>query len=237
MRHQIFFCHLKSLAQYNAAEVFDIIVKGLRDALMEVYAKNYKGKQLEKMIANETCKRLLSWQDTAGDTVIEYAVRGNAVAIIDRLIQLGLKLDRTNKEGGTLMHEAAKAGNIDMIRLLQHYGVSYTDLNAQGQTPVQIAVLDELQKLGNINFEADVVNESDKPPVKRDREILPKPEKIIRIIKPKIWKGPAQNPIEVKNSEKLQPKLGFFADVQETLVPSLAEIKSLSSDEAKTAKK
>ena len=146
-------------AHDNAIDVFDTIIKAVRSALLKAYGAKLKGAQLEEEVSNELVRRLLSWQDSTGDTIIEYAVRGNAVGIIDRLIQLGLRLDRSNRERGPLMHEAAKLGKAGIVGLLLQYGVNCTDKNAEGKTPLliavehgQISVLEELLKSGKIDF-------------------------------------------------------------------------------------
>jgi ankyrin repeat protein len=146
-------------AENNATKVFDGFVKGMRDWVVKELAEKFKSDQVEARVTSELCKQLLSWQDDAGDSIIEYAVRGNATDICTRLIQLGVNLNRTNLLGCTPMHEAAKIGNPAMITVLSKNGVSCTQKNAQGRAPVHVAaefgkilVLDEFKKMGDVDF-------------------------------------------------------------------------------------
>jgi len=90
-------------------------------------------------------KSLMSFMDEAGDTVIEYAIRGKAHAILQRLKELGVNFNRTNKLGCTPMHEVAK-GQAGMMNWLNSLGVGYSSKNSLGRAPVHIAA--EFGQLG-----------------------------------------------------------------------------------------
>lgn len=143
----------------KAINVFDFLLADSREGLRNSLAHRYKGEQLERAVAIEFAKTVWSWQDEAGDSVIEYAVRGDFTVGLQKLIELGVSLDRANQLGCTPMHEAAKVGRGAMLLFLHNHGLKHTQRNLVGQRPVhiaaeygQVAVFEVLKGLPNNDF-------------------------------------------------------------------------------------
>lgn len=147
--------------EHDSLEVFNFIINDKRKKLLNSLSKKVDPSILEKAVNAELQATLLSWQDSKGDTVIEYAVRAKATKILAPLAELGIKLDRANNLGCTLMHEAAEEGDVEKVVLLSRYGVGTNKKNNAGQRPEHVAaahgritVLEALQKVPGVDFKA-----------------------------------------------------------------------------------
>ncbi|MDQ2993867.1 MAG: ankyrin repeat domain-containing protein [Pseudomonadota bacterium] len=149
------------VAEHDALEAFNFILAELHNELSASLAKHYKRDALESAIMIELHQILMNWQDENGDTVIEYSLRFKAKKILNRLVELGVKFERSNKFGCTPMHQMVERGDVEMLRFLISQNVGWIQPNSAGKRPVQVAfeqenlsVLEVFRDATNFNFKA-----------------------------------------------------------------------------------
>src|SRR5262245_28925326 len=76
--------------------------------------------------------------DADGTTPLHWAVYGNDVAEVKRLIAAGADVNAQNDYGSTPLSEAAVAGNVEVIDRLLKAGAKVDATNADGQTALMI---------------------------------------------------------------------------------------------------
>ncbi len=133
--------HVHIAAEYDALKAFNFVVDELHRELSDTHSKHSKSQDLEQAVVIELRQILVNWQDKNGDSVVEYAFRFRAKKIINRLIELGIKLDKTNIAGNSLMHQMVERTDEEMVIFLLGKGVSWTQKNSGGITPVQMAFI------------------------------------------------------------------------------------------------
>lgn len=133
--------HVHIAAEYDALEAFNFVVDELHRELSETHSKHCKSEDFEQAVMTELRQILINWQDENGDSVVEYAFRIRAQKIINRLIELGIKLDKTNRAGNTLLHQMVELTDVEMATFLLGKGVSWAQKNSGGITPVQMAFI------------------------------------------------------------------------------------------------
>ncbi len=80
---------------------------------------------------------------TKGETPIHWAAKSGSAACVQALVEAGADLQAINKRGMTLMHQAVSqwTDHADVVRLLLSCGVSPTQPDANGSTPLHAAAL------------------------------------------------------------------------------------------------
>lgn len=86
-------------------------------------------------------ERLLAIKDSQGQTVVEYAAKGRARAVLSRLVDLGVNLNVPDVSGRTAMHYLASDGNVELMKILSACGLSYTQADHEGNRPCDNPVL------------------------------------------------------------------------------------------------
>lgn len=113
-----------------------------------------------------TLKSLVNTQnvndlDAQGLAPIHYAILGNQVETVEKLLSSGSSVNMEAKGGNSLLHFAAVLGSEKMLKKLIDFGVDPNHKNAKGQTPLHIAAAKE--KLSSIEF---LVKAGAKPNIK-----------------------------------------------------------------------
>jgi len=83
--------------------------------------------------------QLPSPEENTGRELLNYAVEGGMIKIIDRMIAAGSDFQQTDQEGNNLLHQAAAGGATIVIERLVKAGVKATDSNIYGWTPLHYA--------------------------------------------------------------------------------------------------
>jgi len=83
-----------------------------------------------------------TWAANA-ETPIHWAARSGSAACVKALVEAGADLNALNKRGLTLMHQAVSQWeeHDEVVKLLLSYGVSATQPDANGSTPLHLAAL------------------------------------------------------------------------------------------------
>jgi len=82
------------------------------------------------------------------------AATSNSTGMVGKLISLGIKVDRTNKEGESALHVAAGYGHVDTVRLLLDSGADKNMQTASGWTPLLSAALNSHHEVIDILLDA-----------------------------------------------------------------------------------
>ncbi len=91
------------------------------------YAARYSGKDIVALCCDAT--QNLNYLDESGRTPIMLAAEVANIAAMEALIQRGARVDITDEAGYSVLHHAAKGGNLDAVSwLLEHTTI---DINAQ----------------------------------------------------------------------------------------------------------
>ena len=83
----------------------------------------------------------ISSRDKDGRTPLHWAVRKNRVRIVAFLLKSGSAVQaRTKGTSETVLHKAARQGNLDMIKLLLLFNADPKQVNAWGQSALDVAI-------------------------------------------------------------------------------------------------
>lgn len=81
--------------------------------------------------------------DANGLAPIHYAILGNQHAAVEKLIELGAKMNVINREGDSLLHFAAVSGSLPILKTLMKLGLDLNHKNFSGATPLHFASAQE----------------------------------------------------------------------------------------------
>ena len=85
--------------------------------------------------------------DGDGDTLLRYAVDGDcSKEVLQAIVESGIDVNATNKNGITALMKASRRGNIDAIAILLHAGADPNIIDADGNTCLHKAVDGECSK-------------------------------------------------------------------------------------------
>ena len=93
-------------------------------------------KAFELLIKNKADIKLT---DRSGDTLLHKAATFNRHDFSNRLIELGIEVNATNKVGSTPLHYAVRAGNKEIVQLLIGKGAKIGLRDIDNKTSIEIA--------------------------------------------------------------------------------------------------
>jgi len=73
-------------------------------------------------------------------TMLHYAAESNSVELIEKLITLGVPMNRTNVYGWTPLHVASSKGNKNVVELLINKGLDKSSRTIDGSSPYNLAI-------------------------------------------------------------------------------------------------
>lgn len=91
--------------------------------------------ELTKQASAETVNHL----DVNGLTPIHYAILGNQIGAVEKLIELGSKVNMVNQDGDSLLHFAAISRSPRILTLLMGSGADLNQKNSKGATALHYA--------------------------------------------------------------------------------------------------
>lgn len=110
------------------------------------------------------------------DKSIEQAISARDTATLSQLLEKGADANWKDAAGNTLMHHAARFGDLGLVALLQAKGASAFVFNAEGESPFDVAAVwgnDAVAKKISEGIEAEIKAAAEKPviPYKTLQEI------------------------------------------------------------------
>src|SRR5688572_15210605 len=102
------------------------------------------------------------------DKSIEQAVKARDTAALMQLLEKGADANWTDAAGNTLMHHAARFGDIGLVTKLQSKGASGFVFNAEGESPFDVAAVwgnDAVAKKISEGLEAEIKAATEKPAI------------------------------------------------------------------------
>merc|ERR1719265_2144199 len=84
-------------------------------------------------------KQSLDTQDHKGITALGYAVGANRIAVVKQLLDSRANPHAVDASGNSGLHYAAGYGRKELLEYLLKIGVTATQTNSQGLTPLSVA--------------------------------------------------------------------------------------------------
>ena len=78
-------------------------------------------------------------RDRNKNTALFYAVRNSNFAMVEQLISLGAEHDIACEGNNTVLHEAMKQKNVQIVKFLSHKGANLVQQNSFGEMPLKYA--------------------------------------------------------------------------------------------------
>ncbi|OQR99420.1 ankyrin-1-like, partial [Thraustotheca clavata] len=101
-------------------------------------------------------------------TLLSYATLNNEIELVELLLRYpNIDIDRTNQDGMTPLHEAAKSNWLPLLAILLHVGASTRSKNVEGQRPMDIASIEGRSIIRQI-FLASLKHPSNQEPAEPD---------------------------------------------------------------------
>lgn len=89
-------------------------------------------------------------QSEAENTLLHYAAGSQSIELVNRLIDLGVPINKKNIYGWTALHSAAYYGSQSVVELLIHKGLDKNSRTIDGKSPYNLA--DEAKKTETANY-------------------------------------------------------------------------------------
>merc|ERR1719336_2255304 len=105
-------------------------------------AKNGDLKAVQEFQAKQ---KPLDAQDHKGITALGYAIGANRIAVVKLLLDGRANPYSVDSQGNSGLHYAAGYGRKELLEYLLKLGVAVTQSNAQGQTPLAVAMQNKQQ--------------------------------------------------------------------------------------------
>ncbi len=93
--------------------------------------------------------------------LLHYASASHSIELIDKLIRLGVSVNKANIYGLTPLHIAAMRGNLEVSKFLVRNGAEINLRNNEGKTPYHLAL--ESQKMETVNYLATLGADTSMP--------------------------------------------------------------------------
>jgi ankyrin repeat protein len=117
-------------------------------------------------------------EDESKNTLLHYAAEGNSLEIAEKLITLGVPVNKYNISGRTPLHIAAFSGNLSVVELLIKKGVDINERTIDGNTPYNLANKAQKSEVVNYLISAGADKSAPKFPVLEGKYLgQPKPDK------------------------------------------------------------
>lgn len=144
--------HLPAIAQSSSNLSIQVLEYLIQQGLDPLAIRNYSAQNLLMMMAENGNMQGVQWllkrypallteRDKEGNSPIFHAVRSHYPPMIELMLQHGFKLQEKNKLGETVLHQAAKTDNPDILKYLIE--TQQLDLHAEDdnlETPLSVAI-------------------------------------------------------------------------------------------------
>lgn len=162
LHYAVFYRHTP-VAEYLVAMGADLNCRDLSGQTPLHWAVERDNAALVKYLLE--CEAQADARDNNGATALHKAVLKNNPAVIRHLIELGratLNVRTKDEAGGNApLHEAAAAGQADVVQLLLAHKADANVKSAQGKTPLMRAIAKNREAVARILAEASDVNAAD----------------------------------------------------------------------------
>ncbi|XP_069174847.1 transient receptor potential cation channel subfamily A member 1 homolog isoform X4 [Procambarus clarkii] len=97
---------------------------------------------LEVLLSDDHCRELVDVSDRYDNSPLHAAAKHGYMAIVNKLLEAGSKVDNKNEDEETAFHVAAEAGQVRVVReLVNRYKFLLSDENEYSNTPLHLACL------------------------------------------------------------------------------------------------
>jgi ankyrin repeat protein len=87
------------------------------------------------------------YESEGGSNLLHYASSGNSIELVEKLIDFGVSLNKTNIYGLAPLHNAVSHGNTEMVKLFIQKGSDINSRTADGRTAYNIAIEERNDKI------------------------------------------------------------------------------------------
>jgi ankyrin repeat protein len=153
---------LKAGADPNEVEVFST------SALVTSLTAEYGNPEVTLLLMRSGARVPLSCED--GDSVVALATMGSSLEVLQALLGVGAPADCPGIHNQTALHKAAMNGQTDRVALLLQYGANPWRRDADGLSPLDVAITDSPDNFVQGQFEKtrELLNPALRKPAQKD---------------------------------------------------------------------
>ncbi|KAL6812541.1 ankyrin repeat-containing domain protein [Trichoderma sp. SZMC 28015] len=96
----------------------------------------------------------LKWKQADLNTALQAAIRGNRLAIVERLLQFDADMGSKDRDGDSSLCNAMYAGSVDMAKFVLGYSVDVKHTNEDGYNALHLAIIRQIDALVQFLLEA-----------------------------------------------------------------------------------